>query len=84
MKQIKKLDKTPIVLTGDFNSTPDSEVVTYIKNHLIDTKIAKETYGPNSTFHNFGKIPENDRNIIDYIFVNEGLRLLSIAFLTRS
>jgi len=83
LKQIKKLDKkTPIVLTGDFNSTPDSEVVTYIKNHLIDTReIAKETYGPNSTFHNFGKIPENDRNIIDYIFVNEGVEVTKYSVL---
>lgn len=66
----------PIIMTGDFNATPDSEVIkhvtnTSLKEHLINAKdIALEFSGTEWTFHDFGKIPVEKRDYIDYIFVS--------------
>lgn len=66
----------PIIMTGDFNATPDSDVIkhvtnTSLKEHLTNAKtIAKEFTGTEWTFHDFGKIPVEKRDYIDYIFVS--------------
>ncbi len=66
----------PIIMTGDFNATPDSDVIkhvtnTSLKEHLTNAKtIAKEFTGTEWTFHDFGKIPVENRDYIDYIFVS--------------
>lgn len=69
----------PIIMTGDFNATPDSDVIkhvtnTSLKEHLTNTKtIAKEFSGTEWTFHDFGKIPVENRDYIDYIFVSNNV-----------
>ncbi|QIK60954.1 endonuclease/exonuclease/phosphatase family protein [Dysgonomonas sp. HDW5A] len=66
----------PIIMTGDFNAPPDSDVIkhvtnTSLKEHLTNAKtIAKEFTGTEWTFHDFGKIPVENRDYIDYIFVS--------------
>lgn len=65
----------PTIVTGDFNSTPDSGVYTDITklddaNHLTDSKqLAVVKHGTKSSFHNFGRIAPADRTLIDYVFV---------------
>lgn len=69
----------PIIMTGDFNATPDSEVIKHVtditlKEHLTNAKtIAKEFLGTEWTFHDFGKIPVENRDYIDYIFVSSNI-----------
>lgn len=69
----------PIIMTGDFNATPDSDVIkhvtnTSLKEHLTNAKtIAKEFSGTEWTFHDFGKIPLDKRDYIDYIFVSNNI-----------
>ncbi len=69
----------PIILTGDFNATPDSDVIkhvtnTSLKEHLTNAKTnAKEFSGTEWTFHDFGKIPVENRDYIDYIFVSNNI-----------
>ncbi len=63
-------DNLPVVLTGDFNLTPDEEPVQIIKNYMQDGQEITATpfYGPSGTFNGF----EPDRILnhrIDYIFV---------------
>lgn len=66
----------PIIMTGDFNAIPESDVIkhvtdTSLKEHLINSKtIAKEFSGTEWTFHDFGRIPVENRDYIDYIFVS--------------
>lgn len=73
----------PIIMTGDFNATPDSDVIKHVieqsnPNHLVHTKdIAVSTDGLNSTFHNYGKIPVDERSFIDYVFVSPGIKVKS-------
>ncbi|MCM1292068.1 MAG: endonuclease/exonuclease/phosphatase family protein [Bacteroides sp.] len=65
----------PVVVTGDFNSTPDSEVVAHISgeatpNHLTNTRTQSPlVYGPAWSYHEWGKLALEDRTLIDYIFI---------------
>jgi endonuclease/exonuclease/phosphatase family metal-dependent hydrolase len=71
----------PIVMTGDFNATPESDVIKHVTdtlnpNHLIHSKdIAIEKSGTEWTFHGFGKVPMEHRNFIDYIFVSKDIKV---------
>ena len=57
----------PLILAGDFNTTPDSEVHALLTGSLVDARTAaKSAEGPDATFHAFtGK---GDRRI-DWILV---------------
>ena len=62
----------PVVITGDFNLTPGSEpfkiLTESLKASCSDSPII---YGPSGSFHDFGRIPEKDRSLIDFIFVSK-------------
>ncbi len=66
----------PMVLGGDFNVLPDSETYRCAASLLKDSAKISETApaGPATTFHNWGK---RDDVYIDFIFVNDGIRILS-------
>lgn len=61
----------PAVLTGDFNGDLYSEPVEILeKNGMENTYMkARVVYGPVWSYHNFGRLPLNQRELIDYIFV---------------
>lgn len=69
----------PVIMTGDFNSTPTSDVVKHVTdtsnpNHLINSKdIAETVTGTNWTFHDFDNLPLDNREFIDYIFVSKNI-----------
>lgn len=88
LKKAEELGKgLPIVLTGDFNDTPQSEAIKNITdasktNHLLDCKtIARKTSGTDWTFHNFGRLAESERPLIDYIFVSKQIKVQDYAVL---
>ncbi len=64
------MDNLPVVLTGDFNLTPDEKPIHLIKNYMQDgQKITKKSfYGPTGTFNGFEPNRILDHRI-DYIFV---------------
>jgi endonuclease/exonuclease/phosphatase family metal-dependent hydrolase len=62
----------PAVITGDFNASPESEVIQSVLagGTFFDTRLlATSTSEISGTFHGFGKIPVERREIIDYVFV---------------
>jgi endonuclease/exonuclease/phosphatase family metal-dependent hydrolase len=79
----------PVIVTGDFNATPDSEVVQIItdtnrSNHLADSRVlAPSILGPSWTFHGFGKVPMENRSIIDYIFVKNKVTVSQLSVLSE-
>ncbi len=78
-KIAEKSNNLPVILTGDFNSTPESEPVQiiYESKILFDAAIlnSKKT-GPEWTFHGFGKTPEKRRRRIDYVFFNASFEVV--------
>ena len=63
-----------VILTGDFNSSPESEAIKTLKSDtedgLIDSReSATITYGPEWTSSGFDNRPFEQRRVIDYIFL---------------
>ena len=87
-KKIEEMTKDknlPVILTGDFNLTPDQEPILLIKKYLSDSREVTEQppYGPVGTFNSFDwNAPMKGR--IDYIFVSGGIKVLKYAVLTDS
>ncbi len=69
----------PVVLTGDFNARPESDVIKHVtspetQGYLIDSRtVAKEVLGLEGTFHDFGRYDLDVEGRIDYIFVSNGV-----------
>ncbi len=71
-------EKMPVVVTGDFNASPADNVYNSLTTDspLNDAKIiASKSYGPEWTFHDFGRLPVDERERIDYIFVTSNLKV---------
>lgn len=62
----------PVIVTGDFNGTIDSDpIVILTEGGMLNTHSkAKVVYGPEWSFHNFGRIPVEECSLIDFIFVS--------------
>lgn len=91
LEQAKKLSgDLPVIVTGDFNAIPSDEPIQVLTNptdprHLTHSRdIAAFKYGPEWTFHDFGKIPYDKRDWIDYIFVKGTIKVLRNAVLTET
>jgi len=87
LKKVEELNTKglPVILSGDFNLTPETAPIQYIKHHLRDCKeISNEPpYGPDGTFNNFeinSKLPDR----IDYFFVNNKVTVLKYGVLSDS
>ncbi len=81
IERIKQIvgDK-PAVLTGDFNVDNQSEAYNTITTNefvLNDAhKVAKEVYGADYSFHDWGRVPVEHRAQIDFIFTTPSIRVL--------
>jgi len=85
-KKIREMvqDKNlPVILTGDFNLTPDTEPIQLLKKYMTDSREVSEEppYGPVGTFQSFN-IDAPMENRIDYVFVYGGVKVLKYAVLT--
>lgn len=80
----------PVIVTGDFNAHPESDVIRHVTDtsnpkHLTDARtVSPVVYGPDWTFHDFGKIPYSRRERIDYVFVRNGLEVLRYGILAET
>ncbi len=84
VSKIKEIAKNAqVILTGDFNSTPDTEQIKTISAFLPDSYIVTQTppYGPVGTFTGF-KADAPMKNRIDYVFVSPSIKVLKYAVLT--
>lgn len=78
-----------VVVTGDFNAGPDSEPVQILTDkdnvkHLIDSRdVAPLVYGPDWTFHDYFRIPEKQRERIDYVFTRGPLSVKSYGVMAE-
>ena len=91
LNNISKIgQKLPVIVTGDFNSAPSSSVIKSLTDsnnalHLTDTRtVSSVVYGPAWSYHDFGKLLSNERELIDYIFVRGGLKVLKYGVLAET
>ena len=86
LKFMKELNtgNLPFILTGDFNATKDSEPIQTIMAELKDSREVSEStpYGPEGTSGGF-LVKEKSR-IIDYIFINDKVKVLRHGHLSDS
>jgi endonuclease/exonuclease/phosphatase family metal-dependent hydrolase len=76
---------TPVILTGDFNLTPDQEPIIMLKEYLDDSRdVTKEPpYGPYGTYNGFNINADLTSRRIDYIFVKGDIKVLKYAALSE-
>jgi len=67
----------PVIVTGDFNGVQNSESIRLLtEGGLIDSRsVSPIVYGPSYSFHDFGRLEEAQRDIIDYIFVKGNVKV---------
>ncbi|MGL5938172.1 MAG: endonuclease/exonuclease/phosphatase family protein [Phocaeicola sp.] len=78
LKQIKDIAaELPVVITGDFNVTADSEALQLLEAGGLKNscKVATKVEGPKWSFHDFGSLPMEDRSLIDFVFVNNSFQV---------
>ena len=62
------IDNLPVVLTGDFNVTPDNSILgVLVDAEMLDARTTAEETVDLPTFNGFGDENENPR-VIDYIY----------------
>ena len=80
----------PAFVTGDFNAVADDDPIRVLtdpadRKHLTDSRpLAEVRYGPDGSFHNFGRIPFEKRKLIDYIFFQGKMRVVRHGILSES
>lgn len=89
LEEAYKLSKgLSVIVTGDFNAIPEDDPIKVLTDpkdprHLIHTRqIANLKYGPEWSFHDYGRIPLEKREWIDYIFVKGDIQVLNNGVLT--
>lgn len=66
----------PTIITGDFNCTDDEEPSAVLKSYKMENarNLAPIVYGPNRTWHDYGRLPLTERTIIDHVYVSQQLK----------
>ncbi|WP_207423225.1 endonuclease/exonuclease/phosphatase family protein [Desertivirga brevis] len=84
LSKIKEIAKdAPVICTGDFNSTPDTEQIKTLSSYLQDSYVTTQMppYGPVGTFTAF-KLAAPMKDRIDYVFLSKDFLVKKYAALT--
>lgn len=87
--EIKKVNTKnyPVIIMGDFNVTPESELISNLKINFNDSKelAGANAFGQQGTFNGF-KFQDSIKNRIDYIFISKqaNINLKKYGVLTDS
>ena len=77
LSMMKKVAKNmPAIITGDFNCTDEEEPSAILRANKMENARNKAAivYGPDWTWHDYGRLPLNERSIIDHIFISNQLK----------
>ncbi|MGC3978641.1 MAG: endonuclease/exonuclease/phosphatase family protein [Paludibacteraceae bacterium] len=76
-----KKNNYPIIMMGDFNCISQSETYEVLTNlsdvpHVTDSRLVADIVsGPEWSYHDFGRQPVKERELIDYVFVKNGVNV---------
>ena len=74
----------PVILMGDFNVEPDSEIIKAVLTELSDSRdLASVVFGPKGTFNDF-KYDEPAARLIDYIMVSKEMEVATYGVLSSA
>lgn len=76
----------PLILTGDFNGNHESDPIQVIlkSGWLHDSgQLTAKKAGPKWSFHDFGRLNISDRELIDFIFVTDGIQVNSFKIIFK-
>ena len=84
IRKIKEIvGDQPAIVTGDFNVNDSSDAYKTITTNefkLLDAyKVAEKTDGVNYTFQDFGSLPADEREKIDFIFITPSIKVHSAS-----
>lgn len=67
----------PAIITGDFNCELDEAPLQTLEKGGMQNalKTAAIAYGPSWSFHDFGRLPLEERVLLDYVFVADGAKV---------
>jgi endonuclease/exonuclease/phosphatase family metal-dependent hydrolase len=89
INKVKELSRNyPVIVTGDFNAVPTDDPIQVLTNSpegysLTDTRsVSPLVYGPNWSFHDFGRVKMAERSLIDYIFIKGNIKVMRYGVLT--
>lgn len=84
IKEMTRGTDLPVIVTGDFNLTPETEPIVMLKKNLKDSREVsiEPPYGPVGTFQGFKLETDLRSNRIDYVFVHGNIDVLKYAALT--
>lgn len=73
----RKAPGVPLVVTGDFNCAPSDGLFDILHNEGMESVhvLARVKYGPEWTFHDFGRLPIAHRDMLDYVVVGKTFRV---------
>lgn len=81
LERMEELDH-PHVLMGDFNSTPDSEALSILREALRDSFDERHPGDRRGTYHEFGTLAERTR--IDYLMVSPHWTVLDCDIVSQT
>lgn len=67
----------PAILTGDFNCGLGEEPSKVLQESGMKnaSDIASVTYGPSWSYHDFGRLPQAERPLLDYVYVTPNIQI---------
>lgn len=88
LKWIKEnVEDAPIILAGDFNIGPGS----YTYKTMVDSGIVNDSYliasqrrGVAYSYHDFGKLPNEKRKRLDYVFVGNDINVSEVEIVREN
>lgn len=91
LRQVEELAAGyPVIVTGDFNAAASDEPIQVLINpadfrHLTNSRnVAVVRYGPEGSWHDFGKVPLEKMDLIDYIFIKGNMKVVRHGILSET
>lgn len=69
----------PTIITADYNCTYGEAPFTVLREKGMDNArdISPIVYGPSYSWHDYGRLPADERTLLDHVFVSHGVKAMT-------